>query len=129
MYDQYGHDGLSNGAGEDDGGAGAGARFYRRRSDQGCPTDAPSFLTLVPLFLSPPLLSLLVRQHRNPEFDDFGFPHFVFRDPEDVFREFFGGRDPFQDLLDRECMKQYAINDSPPPVLLSPLHSSMSMID
>lgn len=29
-------------------------------------------------------------------------PHFVFRDPFDVFREFFGGRDPFEDMLDRE---------------------------
>ena len=37
------------------------------------------------------------------EFDAvFGFPNFVFRDPEDVFREFFGGRDPFEDLFDRE---------------------------
>ena len=34
--------------------------------------------------------------------DSFVFPHFVFRDPEDVFREFFGGRDPFQDFLDRK---------------------------
>jgi DnaJ homolog subfamily B member 6 len=25
--------------------------------------------------------------------------HFAFRDPFDVFREFFGGRDPFADLL------------------------------
>ena len=35
-------------------------------------------------------------------FDSFGFPHFVFRDPEDVFKEFFGGRDPFEDLMDRK---------------------------
>ena len=28
--------------------------------------------------------------------------HFVFRDPFDVFRDFFGGRDPFEELLDRE---------------------------
>ena len=32
----------------------------------------------------------------------FGFPNFVFRDYEDVFREFFGGRDPFEDLFDRK---------------------------
>jgi len=38
---------------------------------------------------------------------DFGFPHFVFRDPEDVFRDFFGGEDPFQDLLDRENNKDF----------------------
>ena len=30
------------------------------------------------------------------------FPNFVVRDPEDVFREFFGGRDPFEDLFDRK---------------------------
>jgi hypothetical protein len=46
--------------------------------------------------------------NRSPQFDDlddfdvFGFPSFVFRDPMDVFREFFGGADPFEDLLDRE---------------------------
>lgn len=34
--------------------------------------------------------------------DDFGIPHFVFRDPEDVFKEFFGGRDPFEELFDRK---------------------------
>eukprot|EP00095_Tigriopus_kingsejongensis_P012726 maker-scaffold43_size480169-snap-gene-2.22 protein:Tk12726 transcript:maker-scaffold43_size480169-snap-gene-2.22-mRNA-1 annotation:"dnaj homolog subfamily b member 6 isoform x2" len=33
-------------------------------------------------------------------FETFGFPHFCFRDPEDVFREVFGGMDPFEDLLD-----------------------------
>lgn len=35
--------------------------------------------------------------------DDFGFGshfnHFHFRDPEDVFREFFGGRDPFAEFF------------------------------
>lgn len=34
--------------------------------------------------------------------DDFnvpGFTSFTFRDPEEVFREFFGGRSPFEDLL------------------------------
>ena len=30
----------------------------------------------------------------------YGFPHFVFRDPFDVFRDFFGGNDPFQDIMD-----------------------------
>ena len=38
------------------------------------------------------------------DFDVFGFPSFVFRDPMDVFREFFGGSDPFEDLLDRELI-------------------------
>lgn len=39
--------------------------------------------------------------HGHDEFEAvFGFPNFVFRDPEDVFREFFGGRDPFEDLFD-----------------------------
>jgi len=41
------------------------------------------------------------RHHGHDEFDAvFGFPNFVFRDPEEVFREFFGGRDPFEDLFD-----------------------------
>jgi DnaJ family protein B protein 6 len=37
----------------------------------------------------------------NP-FDDFGihgFTPFTFRDPEEVFREFFGGRSPFEELF------------------------------
>jgi len=34
------------------------------------------------------------------EFDNFfEFPHFVFRDPTEIFREFFGGRDPFEEFL------------------------------
>ena len=32
---------------------------------------------------------------------DFFQESFVFKDPEDIFREVFGGRDPFQDLNDR----------------------------
>jgi DnaJ-class molecular chaperone len=76
VYDQYGREGLQpNGVG-----SGSPGRHFRR--------------------------------HRHPrDFDDdlegfesFGFPNFVFRDPEDVFREFFGGRDPFQDLLDRKFL-------------------------
>ncbi|TRY79695.1 hypothetical protein TCAL_08327 [Tigriopus californicus] len=44
-------------------------------------------------------------RHRNNVFEEggfetFGFPHFCFRDPEDVFREAFGGIDPFEDMLD-----------------------------
>lgn len=29
----------------------------------------------------------------------FGYPAFHFRDPEEVFREFFGGRDPFAEFF------------------------------
>ncbi|CAL4080945.1 unnamed protein product, partial [Meganyctiphanes norvegica] len=39
------------------------------------------------------------RQHyRFDDPDDYAFPSFSFRDPEEVFREFFGG-DPFHDLF------------------------------
>ena len=53
--------------------------------------------------------SLFHRHHRDfdgyEDFDAvFGFPSFVFRDPEEVFREFFGGADPFEDLLDRKLI-------------------------
>lgn len=34
----------------------------------------------------------------DDDFDDYTFPTFTFRDPEEVFREFFGG-DPFRDLF------------------------------
>lgn len=35
-----------------------------------------------------------------PDFEyGFGFPTFHFRDPEEVFREFFGGRDPFAEFF------------------------------
>jgi len=43
------------------------------------------------------------RRQRNNEFDEefaFGFPSFAFRDPFDIFREFFGGNDPFTDMMD-----------------------------
>ena len=29
-----------------------------------------------------------------------GFPSFAFRDPFDIFREFFGGADPFEEMMD-----------------------------
>lgn len=32
-------------------------------------------------------------------YNHFGGSSFTFRNPEDVFREFFGGRDPFADLF------------------------------
>lgn len=38
--------------------------------------------------------------HHYPEdYADFGSFNFAFRDPEDVFRDFFGGRDPFADFF------------------------------
>ena len=45
------------------------------------------------------------RYHTSNLDDDFafgggGFHSFVFRDPFDIFREFFGGRDPFEDFMD-----------------------------
>ncbi|CAH1238293.1 DNAJB2 [Branchiostoma lanceolatum] len=45
------------------------------------------------------------RAGANFNFEDFGaapggsFHHFTFRDPEEVFREFFGGADPFADFF------------------------------
>lgn len=32
-------------------------------------------------------------------FNDFGAFHFTFRSPMEVFAEFFGGRDPFEDFF------------------------------
>jgi len=68
IYDRYGKEGLTNGAG---GSAQSGGRRY----------------------------------HTSNLDDDFafgggGFHSFVFRDPFDIFREFFGGRDPFEDFMD-----------------------------
>ncbi|MCL4125333.1 UNVERIFIED_CONTAM: hypothetical protein GTU68_008256, partial [Idotea baltica] len=37
------------------------------------------------------------RSHYEPF--DYSFPNFTFRDPADVFREFFGGGDPFSEML------------------------------
>jgi DnaJ family protein B protein 6 len=43
------------------------------------------------------------RYHGGGAGDDFGFmpgfTAFTFRDPEEVFREFFGGHSPFEELL------------------------------
>jgi len=43
------------------------------------------------------------RQHRHSHYQDddevYAFPSFVFRDPFDIFREFFGGSDPFEELM------------------------------
>jgi DnaJ family protein B protein 6 len=43
--------------------------------------------------------------HRRAEWEEedipvHGFPSFAFRDPFDIFREFFGGADPFEDIMD-----------------------------
>merc|ERR1712012_713867 len=44
------------------------------------------------------------RPRGGEDWDDeditYGFPSFAFRDPFDIFREFFGGSDPFDDLMD-----------------------------
>jgi len=44
------------------------------------------------------------RRYHGAEMDDDlqfgGFHSFAFRDPFDIFREFFGGRDPFEDFMD-----------------------------
>ncbi|CAN9506354.1 unnamed protein product [Ophioblennius macclurei] len=39
------------------------------------------------------------RYGKEGHYDHFGGGSFTFRNPEDVFREFFGGRDPFADLF------------------------------
>lgn len=80
-YDQYGRDGLnsagSGGGGRSSGASGNGHRRHRyQREFEGF-----------------------------DEFDGvFGFPNFVFRDPMDVFRDFFGGNDPFEDIMDRKSI-------------------------
>jgi len=44
------------------------------------------------------------RRHRGHEFGEedivYGFPSFAFRDPFDIFREFFGGNDPFAEMFE-----------------------------
>ena len=95
MYDQYGHEGLNgNAAGGGPGGPGG----FGGMGPGGMPHPGRFFHPGAARRGGPP--------GRHPEFEeaDFGFPHFVFRDPEEVFREFFGGRDPFEDLLDRELI-------------------------
>jgi len=65
-----------------------------------------------------------------PDFEfGFGFPPFHFRDPEEVFREFFGGRDPFAEFFSgvRRCrsepndrMFQHYFPGFPSPALFDP---------
>ena len=38
----------------------------------------------------------------------YGFPSFAFRDPFDIFREFFGGNDPFADMFHHEPFDPFA---------------------
>lgn len=35
---------------------------------------------------------------------------FTFRNPEDVFREFFGGRDPFADFFGKSCFMSVIVS-------------------
>ena len=73
VYDKYGKEGLTGangGAGGPSGHRGGGRRYHGANLD-----------------------------------DDFGFGgagfhSFVFRDPFEIFREFFGGHDPFEDFMD-----------------------------
>ena len=74
LYDKYGREGL-----QPNGNGSAGSSRHFRRSRHHDFDDFESF-------------------------DTFGFPHFVFRNPEDVFREVFGGADPFEDMMDRKIM-------------------------
>ena len=45
-------------------------------------------------------------QENGFDFDDIGGFGFHFRDPEEVFREFFGGRDPFAEFFTGISFKQ-----------------------
>jgi len=72
-YDQYGREGLDAQANGGRGNGQANGRHRYQREFEG---------------------------GGGPEVHVYGFPHFVFRDPFDVFRDFFGGNDPFQDIMD-----------------------------
>merc|ERR1712141_843506 len=78
--------------------------------------------------------------HHSQESDDdfeqfFHFPHFVFRDPTDIFREFFGGLDPFEEMTfglmgnhrcrrDREVQPRDSI--SALDAFMPPMHGMLS---
>ena len=47
------------------------------------------------------------RNRRGGAFGDSFGTQFVFKDPEEVFREFFGGRDPFADFLKVDPFKDF----------------------
>ena len=96
MYDQFGREGLNGGLNSADGGPAGNGPFGG--------------------FAGPGGHRFGRHRHRHPFDDDLdgvfgmgggapppgGVPHFVFRDPFDVFRDFFGGHDPFEELLDRK---------------------------
>lgn len=86
-YDQFGRDGLNamNGNGARAGGGSSGrrhGRYQRGEFDGGAAGGGAGIYNF------------------DVYGDILGGPHFVFRDPFDVFREFFGGTDPFEDILD-----------------------------
>ena len=71
IYDKYGKEGLTPSAG----GAGGSRSRRHRHGDRG--------------------------EAVWPEEDIvYGFPSFAFRDPFDIFREFFGGNDPFAEMFE-----------------------------
>ena len=76
-YDQYGREGLDAQANGGRGNGQANGRHRYQREFEG---------------------------GGGPEVHVYGFPHFVFRDPFDVFRDFFGGNDPFQDIMDSKYL-------------------------
>ena len=78
-YDQYGREGLDAQANGGRGNGQANGRHRYQREFEG---------------------------GGGPEVHVYGFPHFVFRDPFDVFRDFFGGNDPFQDIMDSKYFLQ-----------------------
>jgi len=77
LYDKYGKEGLAeSGSSGGGGGGGGGSREYRHRSREG-----------------------QWEEFGGDDIHVHGFPHFAFRDPFDIFREFFGGADPFEEML------------------------------
>lgn len=44
------------------------------------------------------------------DFNGYGFHDFHFRDPEEVFREFFGGRDPFAEFFAGKTNKIFVLH-------------------
>ena len=80
-YDQYGREGLDAQANGGRGNGQANGRHRYQREFEG----------------------------GGPEVHVYGFPHFVFRDPFDVFRDFFGGNDPFQDIMDSKYLLRNTI--------------------
>ena len=80
-YDQYGREGLDAQANGGRGNGQANGRHRYQREFEG---------------------------GGGPEVHVYGFPHFVFRDPFDVFRDFFGGNDPFQDIMDSKYLTNFS---------------------